>query len=254
MAISRQRSITSPDVAVRLCFEDRTYVRRPGDTLETDLGVLDIPLDVTPGDELETHLGYVFAVRAIRPPDCFEVFERSGAPMRPRDIGLVMGAAGVTVGDRVVDVGTGTGVLAAYLGFAGCRVLSFERDPAAADIARHNLTLVDLEDQVTVRTADAREAFAAAALGPADLVTLDTGNAPDLIEHVHEILRPGGFLAVYSPFVESARAVVEAARDSLIDVNTIETIQRELEIDERGTRPSTGPVGHSGYLTVARRQ
>ena len=32
----------------------------------------------------------------------------------------------------------------------------------------------------------------------------------------------------------------------------IETIQRELDIDERGTRPSTGPVGHSGYLVFAR--
>lgn len=241
-------------MAVRLCYEDRQYVRRPGETLETDLGVLEVPADVEPGDAIETHLGQRFLVRPIRPPDCFDVFERSGAPMRPRDVGVVIGTAGAAVGDRVVDVGTGTGILSAYFGFAGCSVTTFERDPDAASIARANFELVGLTDRITVETADARAAFADAELGPADVVTLDTGNAAELAAHVHEILRPGGFLAVYSPFIESTRAVVETVKPTLVDVRTVETIQRTIEIDDRGTRPSTGPVGHSGYLTFARRQ
>lgn len=241
-------------MAVRLCYEDRQYVRRPGTTLETDLGVLDVPEDVKPGDELETHIGERFVVRAIRPPDCFEVFERSGAPMRPRDIGLVLGHVGVAPGDHVIDVGTGTGVLAAYFGFAGSTVTTFERDAEAARIARENFELVGLSDRITVETADARSAFAGGKLGPADVVTLDTGNAAELAAHVHDMLRPGGFLAVYSPFIEATRAVVETIGQSLVDIRTVETIQRTIEIDDRGTRPSTGPVGHSGYLTFGRRQ
>jgi len=69
-----------------------------------------------------------------------------------------------------------------------------------------------------------------------------------------ELLAAGGYLAVYSPFVENSRATVAAAEAAgLSDIETIETIQRELTVDDRGTRPSTAGVGHTGYLTFARR-
>jgi tRNA (adenine57-N1/adenine58-N1)-methyltransferase len=35
-------------------------------------------------------------------------------------------------------------------------------------------------------------------------------------------------------------------------VFSLETIQREMDVGERGTRPSTVGVGHTGYLTFAR--
>jgi tRNA (adenine57-N1/adenine58-N1)-methyltransferase len=35
-------------------------------------------------------------------------------------------------------------------------------------------------------------------------------------------------------------------------VTTHETIQREMEFADRGSRPSTAGVGHTGYLVVAR--
>ena len=41
-------------------------------------------------------------------------------------------------------------------------------------------------------------------------------------------------------------------RTLVTDVETLETIQREMEFSERGSRPSTAGVGHTGYLVVAR--
>jgi tRNA (adenine57-N1/adenine58-N1)-methyltransferase len=47
--------------------------------------------------------------------------------------------------------------------------------------------------------------------------------------------------------------VVEAARAAgLSGVESLETIQRRMDFDERGSRPSTAGVGHTGYLTFAR--
>ena len=44
-----------------------------------------------------------------------------------------------------------------------------------------------------------------------------------------------------------------AAREAgLSDIECLETIQREMDFDERGSRPSTAGVGHTGYLTFAR--
>lgn len=230
---------------------DREYLRAPGEELQTDLGVVTLPEDVAVGDRVETHLGEPFDVRELRGPDLFEHFERTGAPMVPRDIGLLMGETGVSEGDLVLDAGTGTGVLAASLARAGATVHTYEIDPEFADVARANMRLAGVAETVDVRTGD----VTVAELAPAayDLCTLDTADAPAVVARGPELLAPGGFLAVYSPFVEDAREVAVTAREAgLGDVRTTETIQRRLQIDDRGTRPDTAPVGHTGYLTIAR--
>lgn len=242
-------------VPVLLVRGDREFLVEPGEEMGTDLGVLEVPEDVEPGTSLETHLGEEFRVRRLRGPDLFHHFERTGAPMVPRDIGLVIGETGISRGDRVLDAGTGTGVLAALLARAGASLVTYERDPEFAEVARKNMRLGGVAEDVDVRTGDLTESVDELEPSSFDVVTLDTGDAPDVVEHVPELLVEGGFLAVYSPFVESTREVVAAAREAdLSEIRTRETIQREMQFDDRGSRPSTAPVGHTGYLTLARNE
>ncbi|MFD1599592.1 methyltransferase domain-containing protein [Halobellus rarus] len=239
-----------------LVHDDREYLRAPGDELQTDLGVLDVPEDVEPGDVLETHLGEPFVVRRLRGPDLFNHFERTGAPMMPRDVGLVVGHTGIAAGDRVLDAGTGTGVLAAYLGRMHADVVSYEIDPDFAEVARENMRLAGVDERVDVRTGDlSAELDTAVDDGPFDAITLDTGDAPAVVARAPDLLADGGHVAVYSPFVENSREAVQAAREAgLVDVETYETIQREMDFGDRGSRPSTAGVGHTGYLTFARNE
>jgi tRNA (adenine57-N1/adenine58-N1)-methyltransferase len=172
--------------------------------------------------------------------------------MMPRDIGLLMGHTGASAGDRVLDAGTGTGVLAAYLGRAGASVTTYESNPDFADVARGNMALAGVADRVEVRTGDVTADLDDLS-GGFDLLTLDTGDAPTVIERAPTLLRAGGFLAVYTPFVEGTREAALAAREAgLAEVETYETIQRRMDFDDRGSRPGTAGVGHTGYLTFAR--
>ena len=233
-------------------YEDREYLLAPGDTLETDLGVLEVPEDVEAGDTVETHLGTAFTARKLRGTDLFHHMERTGAPMMPRDVGLIIGHTGLASGDRVLDAGTGTGVLAAFMGRLGADVVSYETDEAFADVARENMRLAGAADAVEVRTGDVTDHLDDH--DDVDVVTLDTADAPAVVAETPGLLDRGGFVAVYAPFVEQSREVVETARDvGLEDVQTLETIQREMDFDKRGSRPSTAGVGHTGYLTIARR-
>lgn len=236
---------------ILLVRDDREFLAAPGEEVHTDLGVIEVPADVEPGDTVETHLGERFRVRELRGPDLFAHLERTGAPMMPKDIGLIVGHTGVASGDRVLDAGTGTGVLAAYLGRLGASVLTYESKAEFASVARENMALADVESTVTVRTGDVTADLDS--LSGFDLLTLDTEDAPTVVAASRSILVSGGFVAVYSPFVESAREVAAAATDAgLFEVETIETIQRRMDFDERGSRPSTKGVGHTGYLTFAR--
>ncbi|MFC3960065.1 50S ribosomal protein L11 methyltransferase [Halovivax cerinus] len=241
-------------MTVLVVCEDREYLVDPGEEFGTDLGVLDVPADVEPGQTIETHLGTEFRVRRLRGPDLFHHFDRTGAPMVPRDIGLIIGETGVCAGDRVLDAGTGTGVLSASVARAGASVVTYEHDADFADVARENMALANVAESVDVRTGDLTEELDDVADAEAfDVLTLDTGDAPDIVERAPDMLVEGGFVAVYSPFVEDSRDVVAAAHDAgLADVRTRETIQREMDFDDRGSRPSTAPVGHTGYLTIAR--
>lgn len=234
---------------------DREYLLAPGETLETDLGIIEVPEDVACGEIVETHLGEAFRARTLRGPDLFAHFERTGAPMMPRDIGLVMGHTGLSGGDRVLDAGTGTGVLSAYLARAGASVITYEINPEFADVARENMEMAGVSDAVEIRTGNVTEALEDGDLrDPFDLITLDTEDAPQVVEQADELLARGGFLAAYVPFVEGTRAVVEAARTAeLQSIETYETLQREMQFDARGSRPSTTGVGHTGYLVFARR-
>ncbi len=233
---------------------DREYLRAPGDDLETDVGVLTVPEDAAHGDVLYTHLDEPFDVRAPRGPDLFDHLDRTGAPMMPRDVGLVLGHVGPAAGDHVLDAGTGTGILAAYLGRLGLAVTTYERDPEFAAVARENLRVAGAADRVEVRTGDVTAALDGLTDESWDLVTLDTGDAPRVVERAPDLLAPGATVAVYAPFVESARETHLAAADAgLTAVETYETIQRRMTFDDRGTRPTTAGVGHTGYLTFARR-
>jgi protein-L-isoaspartate(D-aspartate) O-methyltransferase len=57
-------------------------------------------------------------------------------------------------GDRVLEVGTGSGYQAAVLAKLGCRVVSYERQPELAATARRLLAELGLADAVDVRLGD----------------------------------------------------------------------------------------------------
>jgi protein-L-isoaspartate(D-aspartate) O-methyltransferase len=60
----------------------------------------------------------------------------------------------VRPGDRILDVGTGSGYQAAILAQLGCVVTSIDRDPALADDARDRLAALGFGARVTVVTGD----------------------------------------------------------------------------------------------------
>jgi protein-L-isoaspartate(D-aspartate) O-methyltransferase len=57
-------------------------------------------------------------------------------------------------GDRILEIGTGSGYQAAILATIGCRVTSIERHPELAEVARARLAHIPPADSVEVRVGD----------------------------------------------------------------------------------------------------
>lgn len=238
-----------PGKRVLLAGRDRTYFIRSGTgTFSTDKGIisLDEVVRASPGDTVTSHTGYEFRILIPRAHDFFEFARRSGAPMLPRDIGLVIAYTGMNRNDRVLDAGTGTGIAAIYFGGIAEKVVTYESREDFVRIAEENIREAGLGN-VEVISGDVLQAE-----GPFDIVHYDMTTGPDHVRHAHSLLRPGGYLACYTPFIEHLCGVMDAAGGLFSSVKSVECIEREMTRTKRGTRPSTR-VGHSGYITIARK-
>lgn len=88
------------------------------------------------------------------------------------DAALLAAACDIAEGGRVIEAGCGVGgaLLAAASRRPGARFVGLERDAAAADLARQNVTLNDLADRVTILDGDVEGGFRALDLPPFDAV------------------------------------------------------------------------------------
>ena len=198
------------------------------------------------GDVVTTHNGAEFTIRIPRPTDFFTYGKRSGAPMLPKDIGLVIAYTGMNHNDDVLDAGTGSGIAAIYFGGVAKSVKTYEIRPEFSALAMKNITEAKLPNVEAIAKdfLDAEGSF--------DVVHLDLQIQPEHVTHAYSLLRSGGYLACYTPFLEQMAIVVDAATPLFREVHTHELIEREMTRSKRGTRPSTS-VSHSGYVTIARK-
>lgn len=96
-------------------------------------------------------------------------------------------------GDRVLEVGTGSGYAAAVLAELGCRVTTLEREPSLARSARARLAGLGYADRVTVELGDGSQGWAAGA--PWDGIIVAAG-APAVPPALREQLGDGRRLVI----------------------------------------------------------
>jgi protein-L-isoaspartate(D-aspartate) O-methyltransferase len=73
---------------------------------------------------------------------------------QPYIVGRMTELLEVRAGDRVLDVGTGSGYQAAILAEMGCQVVSIERHASLAETARERLARLGYGDRVEIRIGD----------------------------------------------------------------------------------------------------
>lgn len=240
--------IGASDRVIISCNGKSWFVRASDGKLGTDLGLVDLGLLIgkEPGDVIHTHSGKEFLIRLPRATDFFEYAKRSTAPMLPRDIGLVIGLTGMNKYDQVLDAGTGSGISAIFFAGVAAHVTSYERRAESAEQARLTISEAGIQNLEIINGDILKETRMY------DVVHLDLGLTPEHIFHAHSILKPGGYLACYTPFFEQMALAYDGAKGLFGECSSYECIMRDMDRGERGTRPSTR-VCHSGYITIMRK-
>ena len=143
-------------------------------------------------------------------------------------------ALAVRKSDRVLEVGTGSGYLAALLAHRAAHVYSVELKAKLADAARANLARHGAEN-VTLEVADGALGYGRWA--PYDVIVL-TGSVPVMPQSVLEQLAPGGraFAVVGDAPVMSARLYTRTGGDAWRHADLFETLLAPLANAEQPAR------------------
>ncbi len=186
--------------------------------------------------------------------DLRDTLARIPQTLTSKDLAVILFETDIRSGHRVVEAGSGAGALTIALarGVAPSgRVYSYEIREDFQAVARSNVSRAGLSELVDFRTGDVRKDVLEQDI---DAVVLDIPDPWAAIDTAWSVLRPCGHLASFSPNMEQVKQTVAAIRAmSFVDVRTVEVIEREMEVREVGVRPSFAPLGHTGYLTFARK-
>lgn len=172
----------------------------------------------------------------------------------PKDAPAIVWNCDLKAGDVVVEAGAGSGALTVALARAvgpSGRVATYDVRADFLEVARGNVNAAGLHEVVQFHVGDVRGGVAEREV---DAFVLDIPDPWAAVPTAADALRPCGHFASYSPNMEQVSRTVAVLREApFVEIRTIEIIEREIVAHEAGTHPSFAPLGHTGYLTFARK-
>jgi tRNA (adenine57-N1/adenine58-N1)-methyltransferase len=231
----------------------------PGRDFHSHRGALahDDIIGTLEGSSLETTSGTRLTVLRPRLADYVLKMARGATVLYPKDAAALLVWADVGPGMTVLEAGTGSGglsmMLARAVGPTG-RVVSIERRPDHAALAAKRIAgfFGAVPDWLDLRVGEVAEAVEEVA---PDRIVLDVPDPWEVVEPAGEHLPGGGVFACYVPNVpqvEQTRAAIDET-GRFLEIATFEVMMREWSVSGRSVRPSHRMVGHTGFLTVARK-
>lgn len=226
----------------------RRYFWNSGD-IHTDEGTIKEEEIKNASSVVKTNKGAELLIFDASSSDIIANFKSETAAVNPKDAGAILAHTGINSKSKVVDAGSGSGFLAAYLSNVTDNITTYEKNKVHYEIARKNLKKIN--PNVEIKNKDI-------SLGidetDVDLITLDLPTPWEILSHVEKALKSGGFLVCYLPNMNQVQELIETSKNyHLILEKVLESIEREWTIHGQICRPKHEMLGHTAFLVFFRK-
>ncbi|MDD4877982.1 MAG: methyltransferase domain-containing protein [Candidatus Nanoarchaeia archaeon] len=232
-----------------LKLKDHEYFWEKGD-LHTHLGFVREKDIKKAKSSVKTHKGEKLTVHEPNAVDLTRAMERG--PQMPfiKDVAIIAFYSGISKDSRVLDAGSGSGLMAISMARIAKSVVSYERDKRFYGLAKKNASLFGLKNVTFVE----KDVYKGISEKELDLVVLDLPEPWKALKHAEKAMKSGGTLCAYLPNIsQTEKLIKESKKFDFGFAKTIEVIEREWVVDEQRLRPSHHMYGHTAFLTFMRR-
>lgn len=196
---------------------------------------------------VKSHIGKEFLVYEASFVDRVERIKRGPAVIANKDIGIIITNIGINAKSRILEAGSGSGRLTAFLANISSNVISYEHKKEIFELAKRNLD--NLKLKVKLKNEDIYEGIDEKNL---DAIILDLAEPWKVLKHAEKALKCGGFLVAYLPNITQIIQLVRSLNSPFILDKVEEVIEREWYVDDR-VRPVNTILGHTAFLVFVRK-
>ncbi len=174
----------------------------------------------------------------------------------PKDIGYIIARAGIGSGQKILEIGTGSGSLTSFVASVvkpRGHVYTFDVDDNFMKIAGKNIKKAGMSKYVTQQKLDLKTSKKLPVEG-ADVALIDLGDPWTVLPQVRKMLKGSGAIFAICPTMNQLeKLTIALVENEFTDIESTEHIIRTIEAREGKTRHSFQGIGHTTYLCYARK-
>ncbi|MBT3284701.1 tRNA (adenine-N1)-methyltransferase [Candidatus Bathyarchaeota archaeon] len=180
--------------------------------------------------------------------------DRRTQVLYPKDISYILLQMDLGSGSQVVEAGTGSGALTMAMANSvrpNGMIYSYDISERHQKVAARNIDKSGLMPWVELEIKDITKGIPNKDV---DAVFLDMSQPWKVVRSAWDALAGSGVFMSFSPTIDQVMKTTEMLNSlPFIEIETIELLLREITVAPNKTRPRTQMIGHSGYLTSARK-
>ncbi|MDE1764885.1 MAG: tRNA (adenine-N1)-methyltransferase [Thaumarchaeota archaeon] len=208
------------------------------------------------GSAIKTNKGKIIYLLEPTVYDYVMKSQRSTQIVYPKDLGYIAARTGLQSGQKIVEIGTGSGSLTTFLASLvkpRGHVYTYDVDENFMAIARKNIEKAGVSKHVTMEKLDIKNSKKMPQ-ADVDMVVVDLGDPWTVVPQARKMLKGSGYIVAICPTMNQLEKLASSLwENDFFDLEFTEQIVRTIEAREGKTRHSFRGIGHTTYVAFARK-
>jgi tRNA (adenine57-N1/adenine58-N1)-methyltransferase catalytic subunit len=208
------------------------------------------------GSAIKTNKGKIIYLLEPTIYDYVMKSQRGTQIVYPKDLGYIAARTGLQSGQKIVEIGTGSGSLTTFLASlvkSRGHVFTYDVNENFMNIARKNIEKAGVSKYVTMEKLDIKTAKKVPQTD-VDMVVVDLGDPWTVVPQARKMLKGSGYFVAICPTMNQLEKLAIALwENDFFDMECTEQIVRIIEAREGKTRHSFRGIGHTTYVAFARK-